>query len=254
MLDLNYLNSSRVANVIYEVAPWEINTYNKLKRHKEQREYSEDHKQTIEKSMVENGSITDVHPILVNKNGYVVDGWHRYKACVALNIPYHVLVVPTNWKGMIVLNTNKRNWNGWDFAGYWAKKGKKSYKYFLDYSSRYPFVSSGVLVAIFNKDTCRKQKDSKAFKEGKLLPFNLDHVERTLQKLASLMLRGNNPTLDPSTHRKQQFQQAMLQALADPDFNFTKFKKGLTTTKHKLNILAKQVDILREIKKIERKG
>jgi len=163
MLDLN-LHSSRVDNIIYRVESYDPE-YNKLKRHKEQREYSEDHKQTIEKSMVENGSITDVHPILVNKNGYVVDGWHRYKACVALNIPYHVLVVPTNWKGMIVLNTNKRNWNGWDFAGYWAKKGKKSYKYFLDYSSRYPFVSSG-FVAIFNKDTCRKQKDSKHLKKG----------------------------------------------------------------------------------------
>jgi len=68
------------------------------------------------------------------------------------------------------------------------------------------------------------------------------------------MLRGNNPTLDPWTHRKQQFQQAFLQAMADPDFNFTKFKKGLTTTKHYINILAKQVDILKEIKRIERKG
>ena len=65
---------------------------------------------------------------------------------------------------------------------------------------------------------------------------------------------GKNPPLENNTRRKQQFQQAMLQAFENPEFNFEKFKKGLNKTKHDLNKLAKQKDLLKEIYKIESKG
>jgi hypothetical protein len=45
----------------------------------------------------------------------------------------------------------------------------------------------------------------------------------------------------------------MLEALQNVNFDFEKFKKNLTTKKHKLNILAKRTDMLKEIYKMEGK-
>ena len=46
----------------------------------------------------------------------------------------------------------------------------------------------------------------------------------------------------------------MLQAFDNVEFSFFNFKRGLVDTEHELNRLAKQVDMLEEIYRIEKIG
>jgi hypothetical protein len=154
---------------------------------------------------------------------------------------------------MIAINTNQRNWDDGDFANYWAVMGRTPYKIYNKVKEEHPYISYGVLVSIFNKKSGRLQSDSKQFKEGNLTLDHLDHVSRTVRQLSQLKGIGKNPPLDKSTYSKQQFQSAMLEALQNVSFDFEKFKKNLTTKKHKLNILAKRTDMLKEIYKMEGK-
>ena len=131
--------------------------------------------------------------------------------------------------------------------------GVKIYRDFLDHMQKYE-VTAGVMIAIYNKSSQRSQPLVQEYKEGKLRIVDDKHVEFTLLRLDSLRNLGKNPPLENNTRKKQQFQQAMLQAFENPEFNFEKFKKGLNKTKHDLNKLAKQKDLLKEIYKIESKG
>ena len=246
-------SKSRITNTIYKVEPTDKN-YADLKTEDDQRDLKLDHASKLKESMSRNGSFTDVNPILVTNNGFIKEGQHLYNAAVSLNLAYHIIIVDKDWDGIIILNTNKRNWNGMDFAGHWARKGIQAYIDFVRLKEDYPFVTPGVLVAILNRDSCRKQETRIAFKDGLLPGYNVLYARQILDKIASLQELGKEPPLKPSTHKKQQFQQAMLQAFKNPKFSFVKFKRGLAKSRHKFNLLAKQEDMLKEIYKVEKKG
>jgi len=228
--------------------------YNSLIPFRGQRPQIKDHLNKIKESITEVGSITEYNPIRVDEKGFIHDGQHTYIAHKELNLPFYIMEVPTNWQGMITLNTNQRNWKGWDFANYWDQKGKKPYRNFLNLASMYPFVSCGVLIAIFNKDSSRRACYAVDFRLGKLRKDTMAYAEMILTKLESLKNISKQPPLEAKTHSKQQFQQAMLQAFDNVEFSFLNFKRGLVDTEHELNRLAKQVDMLEEIYRLEKIG
>jgi len=242
----------KVERSVYEVTD-KSPLYRELKPHKTQRIVKSGHLSNLIESYLNKGSALKDVPILVDKNGKIRDGLHRYLAATALGIPYYIMEVSSKYNNMIAINTNQRNWNDGDFANYWDVMGRTPYKIYNKVKAEHPYISYGVLVCIFNKKIGRSQTDSKQFKEGKLTLDHLDHVSKTVRQLVQLKSISKNPPLDKSTHAKQQFQEAMLEALQNVSFDFEKFKKNLTTKKHKLNILAKRTDMVKEIYKIEEK-
>ena len=243
----------KVARSVYEVTD-KSPFYRELRPHKTQRIVKSGHLANLIESYKNKGSALKDVPILVDRYGKIRDGHHRYLAATALGIPYYIMEVSSKYNNMIAINTNQRNWNDGDFANYWAVMGRTPYKIYNKVKAEHPYISYGVLVSIFNKKSGRLQSDSKQFKEGNLTLDHLDHVSKTVRQLAQLKDISKNPPLDKSTHGKQQFQEAMLEALQNVSFDFEKFKKNLTTKKHKLNILAKRTDMLKEIYRIEKKG
>ena len=243
----------KVERSVYEVTD-KSPFYRELRPHKTQRIVKSGHLANLIESYKNKGSALKDVPILVDRYGKIRDGHHRYLAATALGIPYYIMEVATTYNNMIAINTNQRNWNDGDFANYWAVMGRTPYKIYNKVKAEHPYISYGVLVSIFNKKSGRLQSDSKQFKEGNLTLDHLDHVSKTVRQLAQLKDISKNPPLDKSTHGKQQFQEAMLEALQNVSFDFEKFKKNLTTKKHKLNILAKRTDMLKEIYRIEKKG
>jgi hypothetical protein len=214
---------------------------------------------SIKKSLVELGNYTESNPIkVINVDGkyLIVDGQHRTEALIELgyDIPIHILSVNINVsKFMIASNTYSKPWLVPEYAIHFAALGIQIYQDFLDHMKKYD-VSAGVLVAIYNKQVSRKQDIMQRYRDGDLEVVDSKHLEFTLLRLDSLKNMGKNPPLEDSSRKRQQFQQAMLQAFENPDFNFEKFKKGLNKTKHELNKLRKQTQILKEIYKIESKG
>ena len=242
----------KVERSVYEVTD-KSPLYRELRPHKTQRIVKSSHLSNLIESYKNKGSALKDVPILVDRYGKIREGHHRYLAATSLGIPYYIMQVSHMYENMIAINTNQRNWDDGDFANYWDIMGRESYKMYNKVKAEHPYISYGVLVCIFNKKSGRYKADSKEFKEGNLTLDHLDHVYKTVRKLAQLKDISKNPPLSKSTHAKQQFQEAMLEALQNVSFNFEKFKKKLSTKKHKLNILAKRTDMLKEIYKIEGK-
>ena len=59
--------------------------------------------------------------------------------------------------------------------------------------------------------------------------------------------------IKPSTLRKQQFQEALLEAFATPCFNYDKFVRNLCCSNHQFNEFAKKEDMFKEIMRIHNK-
>ena len=187
----------------------------------------------------------------------LVDGQHRYTAAKNIGVPVHVKVTEEYdplW--MSVLNCNQKNWTLRNFADMWSKDGPqaRTYQIFIEYLNRYD-ITAGLLVALFQDETDRDTKDggNREFKTGQLTNQHLTDVQTRLSQLESVKHVAANPPIEQRTFKKQQFQQAMLQALATKDFNLDKFLKNLYCARHTFNKLARQSDMLVEIFRILRK-
>tara|TARA_Y100001951_G_C11274725_1_gene261097 strand:+ start:418 stop:1197 length:780 start_codon:yes stop_codon:yes gene_type:complete len=188
----------------------------------------------------------------------IADGQHRYLAALELNIPFYIIVVKEPYDITVIgrLNSNHKNWRLGDYAKHWAnqKETSKVYGKYLEYYDENK-ITHGILIALYNKVHIRLHREggNKYFKNGELIFNNLirDHVEDRLYKLKQLEGAALNPVLKPSTLKKQQFQGAILTAVNNENFNFKKFLQNLYHSRHRFNELAKTVDMVHEIYRIE---
>ena len=254
---------SQQVNVIYKVEP-SSDEYHKLGKITGNRRVKRLNVERIKDSMLKRNFLNCI-PIIVDKDGRIIDGQHRYESATSLGIPIYVVMVEDEDVGSIAiaLNTNKSNWTLADFARYWAEqeddpKAAEIYKTYLSY---YEANNSthGVLIAIFNGETSRhfstKDGGNKEFKEGRLPfgSFNRNHIEATLFKLREIKNSSMMVRIKPSTLRKQQFQEALLEAFATPCFNYDKFVRNLCCSNHQFNEFAKKEDMFKEIMRIHNK-
>ena len=105
------------------------------------------------------------------------------------------------------------------------------------------------MIAIFNKWYDRRN-DGGSFKNGLLTIKYPEHIEDTIEKLVALRDVAQNPRIEPSTFKKQQFQQALLKLFLSHNFKFNKFRKNLRTSKHDFNVLAKSTDMIDQMDQI----
>ena len=240
------------------------NTFTKLLGN---RDYPLSNVGQIADSMVTLGNFLHCIPIIVSEDGRIVDGQTRMAAatsCIPKQDIFYVTIPNKDVaKIAIALNTNKRNWNLGNFANYWSKqqddmKASENYKRYMSYYNNNK-VTHGVLIAICNKETSRmfsnKKGGNKTFKEGDLY-FSKDiinHVEDVLSKFRKLANASLYIPIRPATLKKQQFQEAMLMALAVPCFDFDKFVKNLCRSKHQFNEFAHKPTMYNEIIRIHNK-
>ena len=254
---------SQQVNVIYKVEP-SSDEYHKLDTITGNRTVKKLNVERIKESMRKRNFLNCI-PIIIDKYGRIIDGQHRYAAAVALVIPIYVVRVEDDDVGSIAfaLNTNKSNWTLGNFAKYLAEqtddpKIAEIDKTYLSYYEANK-CTHGVLIAIFNGETSRhfstKDGGNKEFKEGRLPfgGFNRNHIEDTLSKFRQIKNASMTNRLKPTTLRKQQFQEALLEAFEVPCFNFDKFLKNLCCSRHQFNEFAKKDDMFKEIMRIHNK-
>ena len=188
----------------------------------------------------------------------IVDGQHRYMAAKELNLSFYMVVLKEPFDLCMIgrLNTNHKNWGLGDYARHWAAQLDTSdiYQEYLEYYTNNN-ITHGILIAIYNQTYIKLREDggNKVFKDGKLLcnkSIRLYITER-LYQLRQLEGAALNPVLKRSTLRKQQFQTAILFALSNEHFNYKRFLKNLYKRRHNFNLIAKHVDMVHEIHRIE---
>jgi hypothetical protein len=250
------LNNKRlkISGKIYEIGP-KHSYYRKFQPYYHQRVKREPLISKIITSMKEHGSCTMYQPILVDEDFKVRDGQHTMDAAIHLNLPYNVLIVPRDFKHMIPINTIQQPWRDADFTNYWIAEGRKPYKIFKEIRDANPYISHGVLVMMFAKAGTRTGGGcSKQFKNGYLHLYHLDYVNKCVVMFRQIEHRAKITPITSNTFATQMFQQALLKAFKNDDFNFSKFKKGLTRNDHMLNILGRTPELYTEIIRLEGLG
>jgi hypothetical protein len=188
----------------------------------------------------------------------IVDGQHRYTAALELRLPFYIVILKEPYDITLIgrLNSNHKNWRLADYAKHWANQDETSNVYgkYLEYYNENR-ITHGTLIALYNRTHIRLSHNggNKCFKDGGLVFNGLikDHVEDRLYKLKQLEGAALNPVLKGAILRKQQFQGAILTALNNKSFNFKKFSQNLYHARHRFNELAKTVDMIHEIYRIE---
>ena len=247
-------NKLRVQSKIYEIKPTHKD-YRNFKPNYNQRALSEGSVSRIFHSMVEDGSALKYLPILVDKNLCIHDGYHRYIACIRLGEPFYIMEVPTDFKHMKSINTSQRNWTDVDFTQHWIAEGRKPYTVFKKVRDDNDFISHGVLAMMFFKASTRTGGGtSKEFKRGNLHLQHLDYVNECIVKFRQVENHAKIKPIDFRTFKTQFFQQALLKAFNNSDFNFCKFKKGLANNDHMLNEFNRTGDLYLEIIRLEGLG
>ena len=243
-------------NHIYTVTP-KNSLYRKFKMFEGNRILSESNLKQLRKS-IEEHNLLDMCPILVClKYGvfYIIDGQHRYKDAVELNINFDVFVYEGEVTPEILarLNTNQKNWTISDYARSFATINgtKRVYSKYCDYYEDNN-ITHQILISLYNGKN-GKGYGIKEFKKGELRwnDMTRNYVEDRLYQLKRLEYAAFNPSLSKVTLRKQNFHTAILNALSTPKFKYDKFLNNLYSTKHSFNKFHNVVDMEEEVFRIE---
>lgn len=92
------------------------------------------HVEMLKKS-IKNIDLTKYNPIKVDANLRIIDGQHRFHACMELGLPIYYVVLNgvDAEQAMIIDNQNNKKWEMMDWLRYRANKNGGCYKQLLDF-------------------------------------------------------------------------------------------------------------------------
>ena len=87
------------------------------------------------KKSIKNIDLTKYNPIKVDANLRIIDGQHRFHACMELGLPIYYVVLNgvDAEQAMIIDNQNNKKWEMMDWLRYRANKNGGCYKQLLDF-------------------------------------------------------------------------------------------------------------------------
>lgn len=114
------------------------NDYKTFKTLDGNRVVDEHHVKQLQKLMLKNGNLTHEFPIVVDSEGYVIDGQHRLEALKGLGweIGYRIEEGATI-DTVRAINQGNRNWSWRDLAYSYASRGSEPYAWFLNFVDQY---------------------------------------------------------------------------------------------------------------------
>lgn len=128
------------------------------------REISRGHVEALKRAFTEAGNLTAIQPILVNERMQIVDGQHRFTACMELGETIHY----TEVKGLGIhearsMNILHRNWLIDDYAKSYAESGDPNYQRYIDLKEDYGFGHTATMLYIVGAE---RKKQFAEFRRG----------------------------------------------------------------------------------------
>lgn len=121
--------------------------YAKFYIHDSQRHLSETHWMRIAEHM-EQLYLLDMFPVLVDKNGNIIDGQHRYTAARLLSVQFYPLVTDMKIDDVVRANANTHKYTLDDVAVCCHKMGLEPYSDIVSLHRRFPRVSMHKIVRL----------------------------------------------------------------------------------------------------------
>lgn len=114
--------------------------------------------------------LTMFSPIMV-KNNYIIDGQHRFNACMNLGLPVYFIELNTLAEKDVVtaialLNNNSKNWSAEDFLHLYCQLGVESYMKVKDFMNDTKVSSLSVAIYFLSGFNQYKSAINKKFKDG----------------------------------------------------------------------------------------
>lgn len=165
----------------------------------------------------------NLQSVLVDKDGNIIDGQHRYVVCKSLGLPvrYEVQEAGYTATDIIDINNYSSGWTVSDFAEHYAKKGDSNYQIFMKYRQQYPEIKEGVLCSILENKYTLKNSDTgsmrkRGFQSGTFVVMQEPKAKLFLQKLKEIgtFYKGWN---------KRSFVYALIHLSNQKDFDWDKF-------------------------------
>lgn len=127
------------------------------------------------KDSVSTFDITPYVPIIVTKDGYIIDGQNRFSVCRELGKPIYYVVYDgehTPEQVMVALNTASKPWAQEEWFQHYVKMGKANYVKLYQMSQTHSLGLSNNILLFSNGGT-----ESQYFKAGKLIDDSRYYVK-----------------------------------------------------------------------------
>lgn len=126
---------------------------------------SASHVRNLIRSFSKNPELARTRPILVNDEFEIIDGQHRYQACVSLGIPVYYTVANGIDVGTArLMNANQKGWSTKDFLNSFIAEDNETYVKLKQLWEEYPIPFSQLLMFCHTGD---RKSLMREFKEGK---------------------------------------------------------------------------------------
>ena len=221
--------------------------YKMFRYYNSNRDVNQGHLKKIAKSIAIHPELLPTRPILVDKKFNIIDGQHRFEACKQLKLPvYYEVFEEGKDENAITLNIDSRPWTLDDYAKFYATKGNKHYKKFLEAMENYPKLGASVIHS-FMSATVMGGNASKRFKNGGFVSIEKEEYEPLLDAFDEII-----DLLDSGMSKRRAALDAWRKVLKAPNYDHKRMLAKLNDAPidTMYNPSGSTKDILRDIEDI----
>lgn len=125
-------------------------------------------------------------PIIVNEKYEIIDGQNRFNAWKELKFPiYYIIIDGYGLPQVQRLNSNIRNWSLKDYADCYCSLGKKDYKVYKEFKSKYE-LGDYESIALLQNQINGSGKNFENFRNGKFKVKNYKIACKNAEKVVKL--------------------------------------------------------------------
>lgn len=166
----------------------ETRDYSKFKFKEENREIKQKKVEELKQS-IKNFGIIPGCPILINGEGFIIDGQHRFAAIKELKmpVPYEVITGDAIAK-MMILNSTQTSWSLLDYIESYTAQNIDCYRKLLAFYNKYQFpISATISIATLGLISGAEMKRGKVFEMNK----DADEIAEYILSLSALDFHKN---------------------------------------------------------------
>lgn len=221
----------------------QTNDFSKFKTLGGNRQVNQQHVNQLIRLMTQNGNLTDQFPIVISKDGYVIDGQHRLEALRILGWEVgYVVEENANIDTVRNINRGNRNWNWRDVAESYANLGNDEYEWFLHYFDTHNMSYTLAMLFCSAKQTKHHAGTGRIFSAG-----DFKVADKAQAELFANQYQDLREITDISTH---DFGKALNKLFRSPYYNHERMVAKMKAQGHTLPDKANETDYRREIEAV----
>jgi hypothetical protein len=155
-------------------------------------------------------------PIMVNKEGYIIDGQHRFYVSKKLGLPVFYIIAPDfSLRQIAEMNQNASKWKDKDFVNCYIDTGNKHYNTLKDFVEKYQ-LNLGIAASLLSDGKVRGIKTIDVMRDGLFKAEKLNYATKFME--VAMQFKDYC-----ESYRSRNFLQALEVLTASSDFTLTEF-------------------------------